>query len=225
MKYLIPISLETNSEQRTRLLSLRSTFAQVCNSLAPEVQQSRIWSRVALHHMHYYALRARFPSIGSQMICNAIYAVSKMAKFIYQHPKSPYNLARFGDKPLPLLIFAENCPVYFDAHTMSFKNDSISLFTMNGRIKFQIQIDEEHQILFERGKVIEILLKEQSSNKFEIWIQLNTEQKINISNFSKKLTKNYTQIIDVEKEDVKNKALSMNKKTFLPEYITLAIEK
>jgi hypothetical protein len=116
MNFQIRVPLNTSPEQYARLCELRVVFAQVCNHLAPHVQQSRVWNRVALHHLHYRALREQFPALGSQMVCNAIYAVSKMARLIYQHPQSPYNPVSRPGGNLPLLRFADSCPVYFDRH-------------------------------------------------------------------------------------------------------------
>jgi hypothetical protein len=44
--------------------------------------------------MAYKPLRERFPQLGSQMACNVIYSVSRAARHVYQHPSSPYNVAR-----------------------------------------------------------------------------------------------------------------------------------
>ena len=72
MKSVIRVPLNTTPEQYARLQALQTAFAQVCNALAPEVQRSRVWNRVALHHLHYRSLREKFPALGSQMVCNAI---------------------------------------------------------------------------------------------------------------------------------------------------------
>jgi hypothetical protein len=137
MSSLLRIPLNTTPEQARRLMALQAGFAQVCNALAPIVQQTRVWSRVALHHLAYRQLRERFPGMGSQMVCNAIYSVSRTCRLVYQHPNSPFSLARLGEKPLPLLRFADNCPVYFDRHTLSVKGGQLSMFTLDGRMRFQ----------------------------------------------------------------------------------------
>ena len=50
MNSVLRIPLDASPEQVTRLQALQSGFAQVCNALAPLVQQTRVWNRVALHH-------------------------------------------------------------------------------------------------------------------------------------------------------------------------------
>ncbi len=174
MNFLIRVPLNTSPEQRARLCELRAVFAQVCNALAPQVQQSRVWNRVALHHLHYRSLRERFPELGSQMVCNAIYAVSKMARLIYQHPESPYNLARRQGQPLPLLKFADSCPVYFDRHTMSIKPGQLSLYTMDGRMRFELALEADKLALFNEAKLREVVLNERLDHTFELSFYLDS---------------------------------------------------
>jgi hypothetical protein len=175
MKYSVIVSLKTDPQQYLRLCELRKAFAQVCNCLTPEVQASRIWSRVTLHHLYYHSMRKRFPHLGSQMVCNAIYAVSKIAKLVYQHPQSPYNIGRRSDGMLPLLHFAETCPVYFDRHTLSIKADELSLFTMDGRMHFQLALSQLQRLIFESSKLREIALEERKNKRFELSFHLESE--------------------------------------------------
>ncbi len=174
MNFQVRVPLHTSPEQRARLCELRAVFAQVCNALAPQVQQSRVWNRVALHHLHYRALREKFPELGSQMVCNAIYAVSKMARLIYQHPASPYNLTRRPGLALPLLRFADSCPVYFDRHTLSLKPGQLSLFTLDGRMRFELSLDAEKLALFDRARLREVVLNERPDHVFELSFYLDS---------------------------------------------------
>ena len=176
MNFQIRVPLNTSPEQYARLCALRVVFAQVCNQLAPSVQQSRVWNRVALHHLHYRALRAQFPALGSQMVCNAIYAVSKMARLIYQHPQSPFNPALKPGAALPLLRFADSCPVYFDRHTLSIKPGQLSLFTMDGRMRFDLTLEPEKLAVFEQAKLREIVLNERLDKVFELSFHLDTTE-------------------------------------------------
>lgn len=178
MNSLIRIPLNTTPEQFQRLMALQTAFAQVCNALAPEVQKSRVWNRVTLHHLHYRALREKFPALGSQMVCNAIYAVSKTARLIFQTPASPFSLAKLGANPLPLLQFANICPVYFDWHTLSIKGTKLSLFTLDGRMHFELTLDEPQLMLFKTAKLREISLKRKLDGYFELmfWLEIKPEQ-------------------------------------------------
>lgn len=178
MEKWIRVLLNTTPEQYGRLCELRTVFAQACNELAPHVQQSRVWNRVALHHLHYRSLRERFPELGSQMVCNVIYAVSKIARLVYQDPASPYSIARRSEQrlPLPLLKFAESCPVYFDRHTLTIKPNQLSLYTMDGRMHFELAMDEMKLDFFRSSKLREVLLKEHSDRVFELLFCLDEKE-------------------------------------------------
>ncbi len=173
MNSVVRVPLNTTPDQLARLQALQMAFAQVCNALAPEVQRSRIWNRVALHHLHYRALRAKFPALGSQMVCNAIYAVSRTSRLVFQTPASPFSLARLGDKPLPLLHFASNCPVYFDRHTLSIKGVKLSLFTLGGRMHFELTLPKAQLEKFRLTKLREIVLTRRLDGLYELtfWLE------------------------------------------------------
>jgi hypothetical protein len=173
MKSVIRVPLNTTPEQYARLQALQTAFAQVCNALAPEVQRTRVWNRVALHHLFYRALRDKFPALGSQMVCNAIYAVSRTSRLIFQTPASPFSLAKLGDKPLPLMQFADSCPVYFDRHTLSVKGNKLSLFTLDGRMHFELTLPEEQLLLFRVAKLREIVLTRRLDAAYELafWLE------------------------------------------------------
>ena len=175
MNSIIRVPLNTNPEQFARLQALQSAFAEVCNALAPEVKKSRVWNRVALHHLHYRALREKFPALGSQMICNAIYAVSRASRLVFQTQGSPFNLTKLGNKALPLLQFADSCPVYFDRHTLSIKGTKLSLFTLDGRMHFELTLPEEQLLLFKVAKLREISLTRRLDGLYELafWLELH----------------------------------------------------
>ena len=158
MNSVLRISLDTTPEQAERLRALQQGFAQVCNALAPLVQQTRVWNRVALHHLAYRQLREQFPEMGSQMVCNAIYSVSRTCRVVFQHPASPFHLSRLEGKALPLLRFSDTCPVYFDRHTLSVKGGQLSMFTLDGRMRFQLGLKAEDEALFSTHKLREIVL-------------------------------------------------------------------
>ncbi len=159
--------LQGSAEQQQRLLDLRSLFTEACNALAPMVQQTRCWNRVALHHMAYKPLRERFPQLGSQMACNVIYSVSRAARHVYQHPDSPYNVARNGTRPLPVLKFGGPVPVYFDRHTLSLKDGAVSLFTQDGRMRFKVDLPPDIERRFRDEKLREIVLAQGADG---VWV-------------------------------------------------------
>lgn len=158
MDPVLRIPLKVSSEQLQRLQALQHGFAKLCNALAPLVQSTRVWNRVALHHLTYRQLREQFPEMGSQMVCNAIYSVSRTCRVVFQHPASPVHLDKLGHRPLPLLRFADSCPVYFDRHTLSLKGGRLSMFTLDGRMHFDLQLDPRDEQRFHAQKMREIVL-------------------------------------------------------------------
>ena len=160
MDALLRIPLETTPAQVQRLLQLQQGFAELCNALAPLVQQTRVWNRVALHHLAYRQLREAFPQMGSQMVCNAIYSVSRTCRLVFQSPSSPLHLDKLGDRPLPLLRFGANSPVYFDRHTLSIKAGQLSMFTLDGRMRFELALAPEVQQRFAQQKLREVVLQQ-----------------------------------------------------------------
>ena len=154
----LSIPLTTTAEQVEKLVALQNAFALVCNALAPVVRDTRCWSRVALHHMMYRSLREQFPQIGSQMVCNAIYSVSRTSRLIFQAEHSPFNIQRYADKNLPLLQFLPTAPVYFDRHTLSIKPGSLSMYTLDGRMRFEVNLSAEDLARFKTLKLSEVVL-------------------------------------------------------------------
>ncbi|MBG9389800.1 hypothetical protein [Caenimonas aquaedulcis] len=162
------VVLNASPEQAARLRELQASFSQACNSLAPLVQDQRCWNRVTLHHLAYRSLRDKFPEMGSQMICNAIYSVSLTGRMVFQHPDSPFHHAKLEGKRLPLLRFSENSPVYFDRHTMSVKGGTLSLYTLQGRMRCALQLtsDEEHMV--HERKLRDVVLSRRADGVFEL---------------------------------------------------------
>ncbi len=159
-----PLSIPINVPPAVaaQLRHLQHAFADVCNAIAPIVRETRCWNRVALHHLVYRSLRERFPQLGSQMICNAIYAVSRTCRAVFQTPASPFNIARFGDRLLPQLRFAPDAPVYFDRHTLSIRDGIVSMLTLDGRVRFRLSISEANEQRFRQERLREILLLERA---------------------------------------------------------------
>ena len=155
---VVRIALQASSEQLLRIEALQRMFASACNALAPMVQQTRCWNRVALHHMAYKQLRERFPELGSQMVCNVIYSVSRTSRAVYQGAGSPFNIAKLGARPLPQIQFVAHAPVYFDRHTLSLKDGVVSLFTLDGRMRFQLNLRAADEKRFREDKLREIVL-------------------------------------------------------------------
>lgn len=170
------VLLQGNEAQQQRLHDLRTLFTQACNALAPMVQRTRCWNRVALHHMAYKPIRERFPQLGSQMACNVIYSVSRAARLVYQHPSSPYNVARLVQAPLPLLRFDGAVPVYFDRHTLSLRAGEVSLFTLDGRMRFKVDLSPDTEQRFRQDRLREIVLAQARDQTWSLTFDFAPEE-------------------------------------------------
>jgi hypothetical protein len=62
-------------------------------------------------------------------------------------------------KTLPVLQFLASAPVYFDRHTLSISNGVMSMFTMDGRMRFELNLSEVDQARFNECKLQEIVLR------------------------------------------------------------------
>lgn len=152
------IPLAVNDEQSKRLAALQHLFAEACNAISPVAQKNRCWNRVALHHLVYRDIREKYAQLGSQMACNAVYSVCRIYRMVYENPQSPWNLNLKVGGALPLVKFLDTNPVYFDRHTLSIRDQMLSMFTLDGRMHFQINLDEYGLKQFQDQKLREITL-------------------------------------------------------------------
>jgi hypothetical protein len=152
------IPLGANEAQSARLVALQHLFASACNIISPIAQKNRCWNRVALHHLAYREVREKCPELGSQMACNAVYSVCRIYRMVYENPNSPFGLSIKEGGDLPLVKFLESNPVYFDRHTLSIKNQMLSMFTLDGRMHFQVNLHEVGLKRFQEEKLREITL-------------------------------------------------------------------
>lgn len=169
MNSKIVLRLDTNAEQLACLERLQAAFAEVCTALGPIVQETRCWNRVALHHLTYRKMREQFPALGSQMICNAIYSVSRSARLMFQSNSSPWCIEKRPGQPLPLLRFAASAPVYFDRHTLSLRRGGLSMYTLDGRLRFEVGLTPGDEQRFREEKLKEILLSRDKQGFFLVF--------------------------------------------------------
>ena len=166
MNSVIHITLSVNEDLVARLDRLRAEFTKACNWIAPIAQANHCWNRVALHHLCYRKLRENFPFLGSQMACNAIYSVCRSYRMLLANPQSPLFGQKIVEGQLPYLFFLDHAPVFFDRHTLSLQNNMLSLFTLEGRLRFGITLDEADEKRFRTEKLREIQLVSQGSQYF-----------------------------------------------------------
>lgn len=171
--------LNTQPDQYARLRQLQIAFAAACNTVAPVARENRCWSRVALHHLVYRDLRELHPQLGSQMACNVIYSVARTYRAILNNPLSPWNLQRGIHRALPVLNFLDDAPVYFDRHTLSVRGKIMSMFSLDGRLKFELNVSEEDARRFGQDPLREIVLR-QANDRFVLQFLFATGEETKI---------------------------------------------
>jgi putative transposase len=158
MQRTISIKLNTTPEQCIELDMLQTLFNQTCSTISSIAMTSRCWNRVDLHHLSYYKIRSDKSNekkiLGSQMVCNAIKSVCDAYK-VLKIKKT---------EEVPQIMFRQRASVHFDKRTYSLKDESISLYTLSGRIivptnlgKFQrdyLQCGQakEAELIFKKGQ-------------------------------------------------------------------------
>jgi hypothetical protein len=177
MNSSIVIALDVNAQVSERLDRLRIEFAHACNFIAPVAQKNHCWNRVALHHLTYHDLRKAFPDLGSQMACNAIYSVCRSYRLLLDHPQSPFFAKKIAEGHLPHIQFLEHSPVFFDRHTLSLQKNVLSLFTLEGRLRFGIGLSETDEQTFRTQKLREIQLT-RIGNQYLMTMLFSHEQSI-----------------------------------------------
>lgn len=147
----VSLKLLTTHEQSVGLLRLAQSFAEACNAIVPFVVGHRCWNRVALHHLAYYPVREQVPTLGSQMVCQAVHRVADAYKVLKA------NAGITKDQPVPIISFAPTS-VSFDKRTYSLKSDTLSLFTLCGRIKVPFVMGKHQRNLLASGTAKEAKL-------------------------------------------------------------------
>ena len=130
-------------------------------------------------------------------------------------PASPFNLAKLGAKPLPLLQFADSCPVYFDRHTLSIKSTKLSLFTLDGRMHFELTLPESQLLLFKVAKLREISLTRKLNGVFELAFWLESQQT---------LTQQEAQtVLDGQTDASDSLPLALISQSPIPDYVSIKV--
>ena len=151
-KVICPLNIP--AERKGFLEALQKRFAEACNTTAELARKHHCTARVALHHLAYHTLRQQFPDLGAQLACNAIYTVARLFKQL--------NLPRSA--PLPRLHFTATAPVFFDQRTLTLKDRQVSLFTLDGRLRFELDIPTQVIQLLQTEEIKEIVLFQQQGH-------------------------------------------------------------
>jgi IS605 OrfB family transposase len=103
-----------------------------------------------LHNFTYSHIR-KSSSLGSQMVCNAIFSVCKA----YKNRNVPKK------EIIPTILFRKNRSIHFDKRTYSIQGRMLSLYALQGRIKVSMKMGVFQQNYFSQGipKEAELIYK------------------------------------------------------------------
>ena len=124
-KKTVSLKLNTLAQHSQLFSALQKEFNAACNFIVPISKKHNCRNSVELHHLSYYQTR-RTSNLGSQMVCNAIRAVSGAHK----------SLRFEADKRT--VEFNKISSIHFDKRTYTLKDNTLSLYTLNGRVKVKI---------------------------------------------------------------------------------------
>jgi IS605 OrfB family transposase len=146
MKRTVSLKLVLLPEQAEQLDALQNVFAAACNLAASLASQNKLTNRINLHHAAYYPIREKFPALGAQMACNAVHQASTAYKTILA------NRPNLRQEDWPLVKFNGTSSVHFDKRTYSLRENSLSLFTLTGRIHVSFRTGAFQAAYLAKGK-------------------------------------------------------------------------
>ena len=145
MKRTMSLKLNLSSGQAEQLDALQTTFTVACNQAVPLAMSTKTTNRIKLHHLAYYAIREATPALGAQMACNAVHQVAKAYKTLLA------NRPKLRAQDWPIVRFNSKSSVHFDKRTYSLRENTLSLFTLDGRIKTTFQTGKHQRRYLDIG--------------------------------------------------------------------------
>ena len=89
MVLTLKLKLQTNEEQKQKLLETMEAFNAACNYISHVANEKRVTNQIALHKLCYYDVREKF-GLSAQM---AIRAIGKV-KEVYKRDKKKHHQFR-----------------------------------------------------------------------------------------------------------------------------------
>ncbi len=129
MTRTVSIKLLTSMEQHQALGLVQKEFSRGCNMVSNIAFANQCYNRVGLHHLSYYVVRNN-TDLGSQMTCNSIQAVANANKVLKNKKRDQVP------------VFKSTSSVHYDKRTYTILDETISLYTLSGRIHVAIQLGD-----------------------------------------------------------------------------------
>lgn len=142
----VKCKLEVDKEEREGILETINRFTQACNDALSIAREKKIWNGYKLHHLCYYSLKEKYR-------LTANYVVRAIARVCAKKKRRPK-------------IF-KACSLDLDKDLFRFieKKESVSLATVNGRLKLKLDIGNYQRALLKGQKPASATLVYKKSKK------------------------------------------------------------
>lgn len=142
----VKCKLEVSKQEKESILETISKFTQACNDALQIAKENNLWNKFKLHHLCYYQLKERY-KLTANYVCRAI------ARVCVKRKRRP-TIFKGGSLDLDkdLFRFIE-------------KKESISLATVNGRLKIKLSLGNFQRGLLKNQKPTSATLIYQKSKK------------------------------------------------------------
>ncbi len=139
MKKTLKIKIITNDFQHRALLDTMNTFNVVQNEISSMAFEQQEYRKYLVHKIVYHEIKKKYKNFSSQLIIRATDNVTNSYKTKRQ--KIPNG-------------FKNNGAVVYDDRILSFEDNTISIWTINGRLKnIPIHIYNKELFKYRKGQV------------------------------------------------------------------------
>jgi IS605 OrfB family transposase len=139
MKKTIKIKLITNEEQHNSLLATMNMFSVVCNDISIIAFENQEFRKFLIHKLSYHILKEKFKNFSSQLLIRAFDVVAQ--SYADKGTKSKYPRS-----------FKKQGSVVYDDRVLTFKDDHVNIWTINGRNKIPINIYNKEIFKLRKGQ-------------------------------------------------------------------------
>jgi len=143
MKLITKIKLNASQEDLECLKQMVETFNSSCNYTSELIQSSEVFSNFQLHKLYYNQIKSKF-NLPAQVTCNVM--------------KRTCQAYKVGQKK-KTRSFSSDSSIIYDDRMISFKDDQVSILTLNKRRKIPLIIYGEKPREYLKHRKGEVLLK------------------------------------------------------------------
>jgi len=139
MKKTIKIKLITNEEQHNSLLATMNMFSVVCNDISNIAFENKEFRKFLIHKLCYHSLKEEYKDFSSQLLVRAFDVVAQ-------------SYTDKGIKRKCPTSFKKQSAVIYDDRVLTFKENLVNIWTINGRNKIPIHIHNKEIFQLRKGQ-------------------------------------------------------------------------